>query len=472
MAVINARSPYYVSITDAAISYATLEIYIYNGTKTATTPIIYNLRKNKIGSNTSVSFEISELIRDFLDLNFNGDYDVAATSDNACKWVKTIIKAYNVSDVQVGSTVTETKLVLDSYGYFEEGSSFSLDNQSLLASNADIFLPTFGNSNIGIYTENNPTVDLLDSSGTVVDTQSFTSSVLSDEQIKYVNLYPELITNLGFDDSSDWTIRAGDVIEDGQLFFGGATGARLPTTFTATTGTNYILNFNITQSESGNFSVFDGDSGASIISSVSEVGEYSVQYTQTSTLNNTVIFFSTLGFVGAIDNVSVKEVYQVSEVSVTDDNKTRTLKVKQVDECKFEPYKVTFVNKNGVLQDMYFFKKSTEAMTTKRENYKANTINSDNTYNTNIHTKKDFNITANETIKLSSGYLNESVNETFKQLLLSEKVWITKQFQNDILVLPINIKTSDITYKTSLNDRLVDYTFDFEYSYNAINNIR
>ena len=121
---------------------------------------------------------------------------------------------------------------------------------------------------------------------------------------------------------------------------------------------------------------------------------------------------------------------------------------------------------------MYFFKKSVDAMSTKRENYNANVINADNTYQTNQHTKKDFNVIGNETIKLSSGFLNESANEIFKQLLLSEKVWITKQFQNDILVLPINIKTSNITYKTSLNDRLVEYSFDFENSFNVINDIR
>ena len=82
------------------------------------------------------------------------------------------------------------------------------------------------------------------------------------------------------------------------------------------------------------------------------------------------------------------------------------------------------------------------------------------------------NITANSSTKLSSGFLNESTNERFKQLLLSEKVWITRTFENDELVLPLNIKTSSIAYKTSLNNRLVEYTIEFIDSYNAINNIR
>ena len=111
-------------------------------------------------------------------------------------------------------------------------------------------------------------------------------------------------------------------------------------------------------------------------------------------------------------------------------------------------------------------------MTTKRESYKANTLTYTNTYDTSVHTKRDFNITANESFTLSSGFLSESYNEVFKQLMLSEKVWITNLTDTEEQILPINIKTSDITYKTSLNDKLVEYTIEFENSYNVLNDIR
>ena len=71
-------------------------------------------------------------------------------------------------------------------------------------------------------------------------------------------------------------------------------------------------------------------------------------------------------------------------------------------------------------------------MTTKRESYKANTLTSNNTYNTYNHTKRDFNIVANESVSLSSGFVNESYNEVFKQMMLSEKVWITNCKQSSI----------------------------------------
>ena len=475
MAIINSRSPHYASITDVNISYATLDIFIWSGSSAtvATENTTYSLKKYIHTTETKVSFEIAELIRDDLDVSFNGDYSASATSDGGVKWVKTIIKAFDSSAIQVGATATETNIAFDGYGYFEEGSSFTMANKSLFSSEGDIFLPKFGDSNIAIYTENNPTVLLLDSDGVTVDTSTFTSSVDSDKQIKYVSLYPELITNLGFDDDTDWSKQSNDVIEDGLFYFGGQSGNRYPSTFTPVTGTNYILNFTITEVNSGFLNgIYDGSGGVNLTGRIDKVGDYSVQYTQTSTYFNLVSFFASVGFDGAMDNVSVKEVYDVSKISVTDDNGTTTANVKQVEDCKFTPHKVTFVNKNGVLDDMYFFKKSTNSMTTKRENYKGNTIKSDNTYSVSQHNEVDFNITANSTVKLSSGFLNESSNEKFKQLLLSEKVWITRTFKNDELVLPINIKTSDISYKTSLNDKLVEYSIEFNDSYNAINNIR
>ena len=166
--------------------------------------------------------------------------------------------------------------------------------------------------------------------------------------------------------------------------------------------------------------------------------------------------------IGAVDKIEVSASGQ----------KIETIKVNVLEECKYEPKKVTFINKFGALQDMYFFKKAVEKMTVKKESYKANILNTNKTYSISSHTNRDFNITAKESITLSSGFLSEEYNEVFKQMMLSEKVWITNIIETGEQVLPINVKTSNITYKTSLNDRLVDYTFDFDYSFNVINNIR
>ena len=434
MAIINARSPYFVSITDANISYSTLEIYIYSGAKTATVTAEYNLQKSKIGTSTKVSFEISELIRDYLDVTFDGDYDTTATYEGSAKWVKTIIKAFNSAGTQVGSTVTETNIALDGYSYFEEGSSFTMSDKSLFKSDG----------------------------------------VNSTEQIKYFEIYPEICVNGDFATDTNWVKDTSDwTISNGASFLN-STDLLIDRIYQGATviGLNLFCEFTVSD--------FRGTGVASMrypfVIDITGNGTYRVKGVGNATVDRIQFeaqandLSDPLGF--SLDNVSVKESYDVSEISVTDDNGTTTESVKQVEECKFKPHKITFINKNGVLDDMYFFKKSSNSMTTKRESYNANTIKADNTYSINEHNKIDFNITANSTVKLSSGFLNESTNEIFKQLLLSERVWITRTFENSELVLPINIKTSSISYKTSLNDRLVEYSIDFDDSYESINNIR
>jgi hypothetical protein len=73
-----------------------------------------------------------------------------------------------------------------------------------------------------------------------------------------------------------------------------------------------------------------------------------------------------------------------------------------------------------------------------------------------------------ESIVANTGFVCESMNEPFKQLMLSNQVWAT--ISNN--VTPVNIINSDFTYKTSLNDKLVNYTIEFEFAFDSINNIR
>jgi len=55
-----------------------------------------------------------------------------------------------------------------------------------------------------------------------------------------------------------------------------------------------------------------------------------------------------------------------------------------------------------------------------------------------------------------------------RQLFQSEDVWITEENRT----VPVNIKDSSFNYKTHLNDKLVNYTVQFEYAFDGINNIR
>ena len=89
--------------------------------------------------------------------------------------------------------------------------------------------------------------------------------------------------------------------------------------------------------------------------------------------------------------------------------------------------------------------------------------------------KKLFNTQAKQTHTLSSGYYPESANLFFEQLLLSEYVWYTRPEDtqpNQDQQIPVTVKTSSIAYKTSLNEKLIEYTIEFEDAFDYINNIR
>ena len=142
--------------------------------------------------------------------------------------------------------------------------------------------------------------------------------------------------------------------------------------------------------------------------------------------------------------------------------------------------KIIFINKFGVQQDLWFFLKETKTLGRKNEGFKSNTLTYPNTNNPATYSISDapnkiFNTTAKQTFTLSSGYYPEQANQFFEQLLLSEYVWLerpqkTNPSSNE--VIPVKVKTSSMAFKTSVNDRLIEYTIDFEEAFDYINNIR
>jgi len=154
--------------------------------------------------------------------------------------------------------------------------------------------------------------------------------------------------------------------------------------------------------------------------------------------------------------------------------------INRIDCTKYgDGHKVTFVNKFGALQDIWFFLKTVYTTSKKQEKFQRNIVNTNvvpTTYDVNTHTKQDYNTVANQKFTLSSGYYPEWCNQWFEQLMLSEQVWLTRNKLYDRIdqteVVPVNVTKSSMVQKTSLNDKLIEYTFDFELSADYINNVR
>lgn len=166
--------------------------------------------------------------------------------------------------------------------------------------------------------------------------------------------------------------------------------------------------------------------------------------------------------------------YLASDTSVTIQGVDCT--IKRIDCTKYgDGNRIIYINKYGAQQDLWFFLKQTRNLARTNEGYKANTItypSTGATYSIQDAPNKVFNTQAKQTHTFSSGYYPEFLNQQFEELLLSEFIWWSTVKKGVGIVIPLKVKTSSVAFKTSVNDRLIEYTIEFEEAFDYINNIR
>jgi len=147
---------------------------------------------------------------------------------------------------------------------------------------------------------------------------------------------------------------------------------------------------------------------------------------------------------------------------------SETVTIKRHPCTKYDPIKLVFINRFGMPQELWFFGRTTESSSSTSEKYKSANIAANGSYNRYEHQFKKLNSNGKKRYSLNSGFVSEGYNDSINELLLSEQVWV----HIDNNVLPVNVLTSDVTYKTSLNDRLVQHTLEIEQAYDLISTMR
>ena len=138
-----------------------------------------------------------------------------------------------------------------------------------------------------------------------------------------------------------------------------------------------------------------------------------------------------------------------------------------VEECKYTPQVVSFLNKFGVFEEITFFKAKRESVEFKSEGEYKNNFVLGGAYSTQRHLYRSGNKNARETIKLNTGYLQEEQNAVIEGLLNSEYVF----FRNGLDYTPVNVDTKSLEKLTGLNDNLISYSIDFKYSFDLVQNV-
>lgn len=170
-----------------------------------------------------------------------------------------------------------------------------------------------------------------------------------------------------------------------------------------------------------------------------------------------------------IDTSNLADGDTITVTSTVGNPQQTILTARELCERRYDPLRVIYYNKYGALQDFYVNKKSVISTSTTDERYNTNIM--DYTipdYSVNKHSVKRFNVQGKQTILANTDYLSEDLNEPIKQMLVSESVWI----EDAQGVIPVVVKDSSFTEKTRVNDKLIQYTFNFDYAYDYIQNVR
>lgn len=138
------------------------------------------------------------------------------------------------------------------------------------------------------------------------------------------------------------------------------------------------------------------------------------------------------------------------------------VETEEVCEPKYPIQTMWFVNKLGGWNCFNFFKASFNSIDVKNSDYAL--MQKEIDYDYRKGQTKPFNINGGQTIKVNSGWVTEDYFEWIQEMMLSDTILLNPQ-------TPVTIKTMNMDKKTSLQDKTINYTLEFNFANKLINNI-
>ena len=228
-------------------------------------------------------------------------------------------------------------------------------------------------------------------------------------------------------------------------------------------GKNYQINDNLTSVSRVNVSK-NSSYNIALLLSETETTEVTVLSYPNNNINNTYNLAITTDSNEIVSNLFIDCSNLGNDTSIEikrNDVLIKELTLKQ--ELRFNPIDIWFVNKFGVLDTLVFFKDKEDSISIDSEEYESSVGQALEGF----HQYQRYNTTAKKSFKINSGFVKESNNEIFTQLLLSDKVW---QFKKGVFI-PLNLKSKSLEYQTKNRDKLINYEISFDYAFNEVNNI-
>lgn len=192
-------------------------------------------------------------------------------------------------------------------------------------------------------------------------------------------------------------------------------------------------------------------------------GGYKVKYTELVTgTTNTVTIPSS----GVITSYRVNPNYYdngcLTQITDASNNVLWEATFKPKTECKYTPVCCDFINRYGAWQREYFFKASKNSINVENSEYnllQANLVN----YDVLEGQRKTFNTNYSEVITLNTDWVSEDFSENLRDLMTSERIMLDNR--------PVKLNTKSVELQKQINTKMINYTIEFQYATDIINNV-
>lgn len=154
----------------------------------------------------------------------------------------------------------------------------------------------------------------------------------------------------------------------------------------------------------------------------------------------------------------------------------------QYEDCtRYGVQEVFFVNRYGATQEVNTFGRFDVSLSTEDDKYKRNLLVNGN-YDATRHQNTILNKNGKIMMTLNTGWYLEEDNDIFIEMMLSEQIWIRVDRStlgigwlpktSSSFIVPVNLTSQQMQVKNKLNDKMINYTFEFEAAADRINTVR
>ena len=445
MANIFVRSPYIISVNETGQVATGIEIYLWNGTGSAPATPQYTLSKAiPSDTNTNTRYDISPYVREYishvatqspvaLSTSFTNLTSTQWCNVKVKKYYKSIIDGEITNDFLLGEV---THYGHDGYSFYESGSNF--DHGRFLLEQKEYFYnedATYAGE-IACYLNSGEKVKYgygFSSATATINSNAFVPGLRKISSVSVSGNYiSEAIpgTNLYF----TYLYQSG-MPED---FW---TGTILSSSYDSGTNTTTIV------PDFGANSVTIATGLNNVSNRTATAGDFELYTVPTSG------WFTIPRISGDLTTLRIYN----SALSTLYASWTFT----PICEPKYTPVVIDFINKYGAWQREFFFKASKTNISIESNDY--NVMQSSSGYDVLQGQKRSFNTNGMETISVNSGYVNEDFSSNIKQLLMSERILVDNK--------PAICKTKSLELMKNINNHMINYSLEFEFAYNSINNV-